>query len=229
MRFRRLPIVSAIIASLALFAVDVPVAQAEAPMSFHAVRIGDPRSCGDGCPAVIAATGQITENTPNQFANFVQQSYGGGNLHAVVFIDSPGGRVLASMELGEEFRRLGAAAVVARVFPNGAGGSVMTNAQCFSACVYAFMGASKRVVPPRSQIGIHRMFMVEEGLDASGTALVRRRRFDNGDVRSELMRYSSSMGVNPAIITEAEHISSDSLHILSRSEIRRYHLGVPKL
>ena len=205
------------------------MARAEAPMTFRTVTIGDARSCGEQCPSVIAATGQITETTPSEFLSFVDQAYGGRNLHAVVFLDSPGGRVLASMEFGEELRRLGAAAVIARVYPDGAGGSVVADAQCFSACVYAFMGARKRVVPARSQIGIHRMFMVEEGLDSSGTTLVRRRRFDNGDMRSFLMRYSSSMGVNPQIIAEAEHVPSDSLHILSRSEIRRYRLGVPKL
>lgn len=203
--------------------ITAPAARAESPMTFQAVQLGGPGS------TVIAATGQITQDTPAAFIDFLDQNFGGRNVHAFVFMDSPGGRVLAAMELGTLFRKVGATAVVGGVYSDGAGGSVITNAQCFSACVYAFMGARKRVVPARSQIGIHRMFMVEEGIDASGTQLLRRRRFDNGDMRAFLMRYSREMGVSPALIADAEHVSSDSLRILSRSEIRRYHLGIPRL
>ena len=204
-------------------------ARAESEMTFRAVRIGDPRLCGATCPDVIAATGQITPSTPGQFLEFIHQNYDRRNLHAVVFIDSPGGRVLASMEFGTMLRKIGAAAVVAGVYPNGSGGSVMTNGQCFSACVYALMGARKRVIPATSQVGIHRMFVYDDSVDASGTTLLRHRRYDNGDMRSYLMDYSAEMGVSPALIAAAEHVPSNTLHILTRSEIRRWHLGVPKL
>jgi hypothetical protein len=190
-------------------------------MSFRTVQIGD-------AGTVIAASGQITETTPSEFMSFLQENYGSRNLHAVVFLDSPGGRVLASMEFGTLLRQIGASAVVAGVYSNGAGATVMTNGQCFSACVYAFMGARKRVIPNASQIGIHRMFAYEQNVDAAGEAYVRRR-YDNGQMGSVLKRYSSEMGVNPALISEAEHIPSEGLKILSRKEIRRYHLGVPHL
>ena len=202
-------------------------ARAEGEMTFRVVQIG--HACGSSCPTVIAATGQITQATPNRFLQFIEQNYDRRNLHAVVFLDSPGGRVLAAMEFGTLLRKIGAAAVIARAYPDGSGGTVMTNAQCFSACVYALMGARKRVIPATSQIGIHRMFAYEDSLDASGTTLLRHRRFDNGDMRSYLMSYSSEMGVDPGLIAAAEHVPSDTLHILSRSEIRRWHLGVPKL
>ena len=195
-------------------------------MTFREVSLGEPSRCGGGsCAAVIAATGEITQATPAAFQAFVEQTYGGNARGVVVLLDSMGGKVVASMELGLLMRQLGAEAVVAGVASDGAGGAVITNGQCFSACVYAFMGARKRVVPSRSQIGTHRMFMVEQSLDASGLVLLRRRRFDNGDMRSFLMRYSSEMGINPAIIAQAEKIPSDQLHILSRSEIHRYHLA----
>lgn len=230
-RLRRLPIVSLVGAFVlaALLTMQPPSARADAEMTFQAVRIGDRGICRGTCPTIISATGQITQNTPGQFLDFLDRNADLRNLHAVVFLDSPGGRVLASMELGTLLRRIGAAAVVARVAPDGAGGTVMVNAQCFSACVYALMGARKRVIPAQSQIGIHRMFVYEEGMDASGTMLLRQRRFDNGDMRSFLMRYSSEMGVSPGLIAAAEHVSSDDLKILSRTEIRRWHLGVSKL
>ena len=195
-------------------------------MSFRAVQIG---ACGEKCPTIIAATGEITQNTPGEFQAFVEQSYGGDARHAVVFLDSMGGRVIASMEFGMLLRQIGAAAVVAGVAADASGRAVITNAQCFSACVYAFMGGRRRVVPAQSQIGTHRMFLVEQGLDASGTVLLRRRRFDNGDMRAFLMRYSTEMGVSPALIAQAEHIPSAQLHVLSRAEIKRFHLAAAKL
>ncbi len=213
---RSSPICLSLIAVLCLVA-RAGVARAEAPMTFQSVQLGS------GAGAAIAATGQITENTPSDFLAFLQSN--NETRRPVVLLDSPGGRVLASMEFGELLRRVGAEAVVARVASDGQGSAVIVQAQCFSACVYAFMGASKRVVPGASQIGIHRMFAYQDELDASGTAVVRHRRYDNGDMRTFLMRYSAAMGISPTLIAAAEHIPSDSLRILSSAEIRRYRLG----
>ena len=226
----RLPVVVRFAAlAWALSAPLAPVAaRAEGEMTFRAVRLGEARTCGADCPVVIAATGQITQSTPERFLAFVE-SHSKGDLHAVVFLDSPGGRVVASMEFGTLLRKIGAAAVVARVYPDGQGGSIMTQAQCFSACVYALMGAKKRVIPTGSQIGIHRMFVYEDSADASGTTILRHRRFDDGNMRAFLEDYSSEMGISPSLIAAAETVPSTQLKILTRDEIRRWHLGVPKL
>ncbi len=209
------------LALLSLCVLSFSLAPRAEAMSFRTVQLSD-------AGQVIVATGQITEETPAEFVAFLQSNYGTRDLHAVVFLDSPGGRVLASMQFGTLLRRIGAAAVVAGVYPTESGRLVLTNGQCFSACVYAFMGARKRVVPASSQIGIHRMFAYEEEVDRSGEAYLRRR-YDNGQMGSVLKRYSAEMGVNPALISLAEHIPSSGLHILSRAEIRRYHLGVSHL
>lgn len=209
---------------LLLVGATMPAAAARAAseMTFRLAQIGSERACGDSCPDVIVATGEITQATPDRFLRFVETQAGRANLHSVVFLDSPGGRVLAAMEFGTLLRKVGAAAIVGGVYGDGAGGTVITNGRCFSACVYALIGARKRVVPASSQIGIHRMFAYEDGDP-------QRREFDNGDMRSFLMRYSRQMGVSPALIAAAEQVPSTSLRILSRAEIRRWHLGVPHL
>ena len=220
MRARR-SLVSCLVGLLGAFL--VPLAACADEMEFRAVRLGSGELCGTTCPAAIEAVGQITLNTPGRFLAFLQSQ--GGNAQRTVFLNSPGGNVLASMEFGMLLRRIGATAIVAHIDDNGGDGAVRVSGQCFSACVYAFMGASKRVVPSRSQIGIHRMFLVEEGVDASGTMLIHRRRVDNGDMRAVLMRYSRRMGVNPGLIEAAERVPSDSLDILSRAQIRGWHLA----
>ncbi len=203
--------------------VCVHVSQARADeMSFRSVRLGDTAVCGDSCPNAIAANGQITQETAGRFLSFLQAH--GGAAHTVVYLQSPGGSVLGSMQFGTLLRHMGATAVVAQIAPDGEGGAVLASGQCFSACVYALTGARKRVVPAGSEVGIHRMFLVEEGVDANGTALTYHRRSDNSDMRDALMQYSRQMGVNPGLIAEAERIPSNSLKILSRSELRQWHL-----
>ena len=202
----------------------LPLAARAEEMSFHAVRLGSARVCGETCPAAIEAVGQITPDTPGRFLAFLRGQ--GGNGPTIVFLESPGGSVLASMELGILLRQVGATAIVARVAADGGGGVVMASGECYSACVYAFLGARRRIVPNRSQLGIHRMFLVEERVDANGgTTLVRRRGFDDGDARTMLMRYTRRMGVSPGLIEAAERVPSDELRIVSRAELRRWHLA----
>ncbi len=202
-------------------------AQAEPEMSFQLVslRAGD---CHTRCPLVISAVGRITENTPRVFLSFLEEQ-SARNLRAVVFLDSPGGSVVASMQFGSLMRQLGAAAVVARVAVDRAGQPVIVNAQCFSACVYALIGARKRVIPRVSQVGIHRMFLSAEGLDPATEEALRRAHYDSSDVRAVLSRYTAAMGVSPALIARAEHTPSQNLYILSQADIRRWHLGVPNM
>lgn len=194
-------------------------------MQFRLVSIGGPSQCGSSCPVVIAAEGEITNETPSRFISFVQSNIGERNLHAIVFLDSPGGRVLASMELGRVLRRIGAAAIVGRVDPYASHGvSEFAAARCLSACVYALIGAKKRVIPPESLVGIHRMFAYVDAVDQAGE-MGQYRAYDNGEMAAVLSRYTGMMGVSPALIRMAEHISSDRIHIMTRREIARFRLG----
>ena len=192
-------------------------------MTFRSVRMDDPAACRGACPNAIAATGQITQDTAGRFVSFLQSQGGAGNT--TVFLNSPGGSVLGSMEFGTLLRHLGATAVVGQIASDGQGGGVAVNGQCFSACVYTLIGARKRIVPSSSLVGIHRMFLVEKDVDANGTTLVRHRRSNNGDMRSVLMQYSSQMGVDPGLIVAAERTPSSTLKILSQGEMRRWHLA----
>ncbi len=218
------------LATLTLFfALSVPTGAAHADdMSFHLVALGTAR-CGDDCPAVITAEGQITDQTPYDFLSFVQDNVGRANLHAVIFLDSPGGKVVAAMELGRIWRRLGVAAVVGRSDPaEPHSTSQFLAARCLSACVYALIGAKKRVIPPGSIVGVHRMFFYEGEAGPLGDDNARHRHYDNGGMRALLSHYTSRMGVSPALISEAERISSDNIHVLTRAEIARYHLGTAR-
>jgi hypothetical protein len=212
-------------AALAFAAFSLP-AEAGEPMTFRLLPLENASRCGSQCAQAIVADGEITNSTPQEFLSFVSQNLH-GNVRAVVFLNSPGGRVVASMELGQVFRKLGVAAIVARAGQTY-GGTVLASGHCFSACVYALMGGRKRVIPPQSKVGVHRMFQYQASLDPAGGATIYRQH-DNGRMRAMLSRYSRQMGVNSRVIEDAERTSSDSLHVLSNGEIARWRLGQPNL
>ncbi len=175
----------------------------------------------------IVAEGQITNSTPGEFLAFLRENAANRDLRTVVFLNSEGGYVIASMELGQIFRRIGAATVVARLAPSAGRGGRFLSAHCLSACVYAFMGGRKRVAPQGSALGIHRMFanqVTDAGIFGDGAVV---RRYDNGSMAAHLMAYSVRMGVSRDLIRTAEHISSSTMHMVTSSEMSRWRSGEP--
>jgi hypothetical protein len=192
-------------------------------MSFRMVTLGG--RCKSACPQVIAAQGEIVEDTAGAFLSFVQQNAVSGEIHSIVLLDSPGGKVNASMELGRLLRRLGAAVIVARPSANTESTGDLLSGRCYSACVYALMGGRKRVIPALSSVGVHRMYNYVLAPNPAGGEPLRRRNYDDGNMRSRLLRYSRKMGVSNDLINFAERTPPDRLHVLSRDEIARWRLG----
>jgi len=177
-------------------------------MDFHLQSVSDGRGCRSHCPRVIVAEGQITNSTPDAFLDFLREHAGDRDMRTVVLLNSQGGYVVASMELGQMFRRVGAATVVAH--------------QCLSACVYAFMGGVKRVAPRGTSLGIHRMFAnMSDGMFNEDSHRV----YDDGYMANMLMRYSSRMGVSRDLIRFAERISSGSIHMVTSQEMAKWRLA----
>ncbi len=196
-------------------------------MSFRVIGV-DSGNCGARCPQMIAAQGEIGEGTPDAFVNFVRENVRSGNLHGILLLDSPGGKVVASMELGQALRRLGMAVIVARPAAQSGASMALVSGRCYSACVYALMGGKRRVIPPESRVGIHRMFNYSTSFDFS-EGLVRERNYDDGGMRDMLAHYASGMGVSPDLVNLAERTSPDQLYMLSGKDIARWRLGSRKL
>ena len=209
----------------ALLCAAAPARAAE--MAFSLVDYGE--RCGQRCPQVIAADGEIMAKTPQAFVDFVGKHIGSGRLDSIVLINSQGGRVVAAMELGQALRKLGAAAVVAKVPPAGGRKDLwVLPGRCYSACVYALMGAKKRVALPESRVGIHRMFMYEANMRPDAGPQ-RDRVFATEPLVARLSEYAEAMGISTALVRKAETINPEQIHILSAAELRRYKLAGPKL
>jgi hypothetical protein len=125
-----------------------------------------------------------------------------------------------------DFRNIGSAVIVARAWSGGPAGenTFFTAGRCYSACVYALLGAKKRVIPVQSLLGIHRMYTFETVSDAEGSSEVERVS-EPTDLVSKLSDYAAEMGVSRDLITTAEKISPDKIHIVTASELRRWHVG----
>jgi len=187
-------------------------------MTFRSVNF-DSEDCGVDCPQVIVADGVIEADTPQAFIDFAKEATRTKRLRSVIFMNSPGGNVVASMELGTAFRRLRAAVVVAGFATVGTRSGPVSG-QCFSACVYALMGATQRVAPPESRLGLHRMSLEEPGEAGGGLADKR--------LVAILARYAARMGVDPALVWHAESQTPGTLHILTPAEIARWRLASTK-
>jgi hypothetical protein len=219
-----------LIKTVLLFALCVASASAARAeeMSFRVVGVNS-GGCGANCPQVIAAQGEIGEGTPDAFLAFVRENARGGNLHGIVLLDSPGGKVVASMELGQAIRKLGMAVIVARPAANQSRTMALVSGRCYSACVYALMGGRKRVIPPESSVGVHRMFNYSTHFDVAEGGFVRQRNLDEGGMLQTLSRYATLMGVSTELVKLAERTSPDKLYMLTGADIVRWRLGSRKL
>jgi hypothetical protein len=184
--------------------------------------------CGVRCPHVIVADGVIDINTPQAFVDFLKAGANDKTLRRVVFINSRGGNVAASMVFGRILRELRAASIIGR-FDSGREAGRPYAGLCLSACVYAMMGAVRRVAPPGSEVALHRMSIVEsDGGGWAGPARVTRS-FADASMVALLAKYASRMGVNPALVRAAESLPPDTVHVLTRDEMRRWSFATSQL
>ena len=222
----RRAIVAALALSVGLWLFAEPAWAQSGPMEFHLARVQE-GGCARDCPQIIVAEGVIEEDTPQAFIDFVKQAAEQPGARGVVLLSSPGGRVVASMKLGAALRKMRAAVIVARSSHED-GRDLAVSGQCMSACVYAMMGGIKRIVPPQSRVGIHRMSR-QESVESSGRGPhMTTRSYASDEMVEALAHYAAEMGVNPTVIRAAEHISPDEIHILSGAELKRWRLASPK-
>jgi hypothetical protein len=200
-------------------------------------------SNGGNCAACswIRAAGEITMDTPDDFARFVQSEASRGfNLrNQTIELDSSGGTVSAAVDLGEAFRHEGVVTAVAATVPypgeTPAPGEApnfdLAAGRCLSACFFAFVGGRRRAWEQTtlqhpvtgSEIGIHR-FALEQGTQSVVSAQ---------QLSGMMSSYLSRMGVDPGILAIAASVPDSppgNMHALTHDEAVRFHvvnLGLP--
>src|SRR5688500_8343959 len=151
-----------------------PQAEASPPeptsMRFEWMREGPADVCGTQCREWIAATGPITADTPRDFQMFAQARDLRG---ATLVLDSGGGSVLASLELGRKVRHFGIRTSVGRTIKSGPETGADQHAklsprgECASMCVFVLLGGVQRSVPPQARVLVHQIWPGSKRYDAS--------------------------------------------------------------
>ena len=134
------------------------------------VRSSD-KGCEARCAEWISAQGEIDSSTPAKFADVFKQL---GNRTLAVFIDSPGGTVDESFEIGRVIRAKGLDVVVTKTEfkvcdKKDARCTTLTRegvrlgqpnsnlSKCASACAFVLAAGKRRFVGPGTFVGVHQV------------------------------------------------------------------------
>ncbi len=156
--------------------------------------------CIDGlnpkCQVIILASGQIHKDSANQFKAFAKEFQRG----TWVAISSPGGNLIAGMQLGIAIRESG--------FNTTIGNTDFSPPDCLSACAYAFLGGITRKLTPGSRYGLHQFRGTDQEINTA----------DTQKISATLGKYLDVMGVDRRLLDYAQMTSSDKVTILTLAQ-----------
>lgn len=205
---------------------DVPPAFRKAaygePMTF--AKVG---SRGNAAEATwIMAVGRIERTTPERFANFLATVE---NRRSRVIMHSPGGHLLAGLELGLLIRKAGLSTQVGHTikldmeedYPCRTLETHVDDGICASACAYAFLGGVAREfsspfhTTPNSMLGFHQFYggLDIEGLRRVGVdAAAARTMSETQSYVGYIASYLQELDMDPGIIELASFAGPDEMN-----------------
>jgi hypothetical protein len=222
---RALPIFRVLLPWAAVIATVPALAQTEVPstpprygMTFELV---DTAGLCDDC-MVVQAQGRIDEETSSDFWRFLARN----RLKKVVIVvlHSSGGLMKDASAVGSALRSLDARTVVGRAVRKGKAVEIAPGS-CLSACPMIFVGGTRRAVPDRSQLGVHR-WMPKDLVDRSEESDDKPPALDRDAVQSQhaatarYMEHLDRMGIDLRLIMRALQTPYESMRRLNRQELR---------
>jgi hypothetical protein len=132
----------------------------------------------------------------------------GSDFTVFAELNSTGGNISASLNIGKILRKYDAMAYIA------------PDSVCMSSCVYILAGATQRVINDGT-IGIHRPY---EPNDESISADVQKTKY--GILGKKIIAYLKAMNISIRLYEDSLFISPDNIKILSSQEMQIYGLNV---
>jgi len=128
---------------------------------------------------------------------------------ASVYLNSRGGDLGQGMELGGLIRERGFSTNVGKRSDRG---WVPFAGECYSACVFAFIGGNYRFCAPNSRIGVHRFSALSPaGSDADAAQIV----------SAAIVNYIRKMQVDVGLFDRMSRAGKDEMLILAKADLER--------
>ncbi len=212
-----------------------PVDLAKMPAIEFYLAKGDADACGPGCSTWIAAEGKFDPGAASRLRRLLAKL---GRPRPPIYFHSPGGVVVAALEVGRLIREQKLEVSVAHTVPLGcdrdkpaekscdaqkrSGGPIAAQfdplvAMCNSACVYALAGGSVRHVPPGVKLGIH-----DVGLDPAKPPPRAVARAAKAVTHERIEEYLHEMGIDEGLYKAALAVPFESPRALEREEVVRF-------
>ena len=130
-----------------------------------------------------------------------------GSADADVYLNSPGGNLLAGIELGKVLRKAGTSTHIGKKV---GGLKDIQPGSCMSSCSLAFLGGVYRFMPKDSVYGVHRVFSTSESSTND---------LDVGQILSAaISNYIREMGVEPELFDRMVRAGKDEIYLLTPTE-----------
>jgi hypothetical protein len=209
-----------------------------APMTFTIVRSTE-KGCELHCPEWLMADGQIMRGSPLEFRKILDRLEG---RKLPVVLRSPGGNMIAALEIGYMLRRAGLPATVGRTMYKGCAPSdsgcklpaaqkgiyrgrvVSIGSYCVSACPMVLAAGVRRLASPKAVVGVHqiRLLAEDEGSAQQGKAkpdgkpdFVPSTPQLKTFMGNLLSGYLNAMGVSVDLLADMEKASGEAIYRLS--------------
>lgn len=153
--------------------------------------------------------GEFEPGAERRLAAFVVEQ---GITRPQVYLNSPGGSLLAGMAVGRELRAIGAETHVGRRADNP---RRPTPGVCYSACPFAYAGGAVRRLDPGSVLGVHRARNRVPVPDPAA--------FDVR-VAADAKAYLLEMGVDPQLVPLMQSVPAGEIRVLAAPQARRLKL-----
>jgi len=204
------------------------------PMTFfYAVNGGNCANC-----SWIVGEGVIGPDTHEEFLVFLSREDLGDARGLRIHLNSPGGDLIGGVRLGLAFRQqlintAVSSALVTDIYDSGirlVGASA--EAECSSACVFAFAGGVNRYASESTssadvgfqslgRLGVHQFYDPSTLIDPSAATLNAQDRISDQRIIAVLIGYLSEMGVSAELLQLAAATDPRDMHYLSDVELRR--------
>jgi hypothetical protein len=171
---------------------DLAQAQSANAMEFKGELTNLEQAAG-GNRWIIFADGMIAPDTSARLEQFIRSNR--VPFRSTIYLNSPGGDLLAGIELGRTIRKYHLVSEVGQRGPYS-GESIFQSIDirpgaCVSACALAFLGGEYRFVNNSSGYGVHRFYSISKTLNGDAAQIV----------SAAVVQYIRDMDVDPQLFT----------------------------